>query len=315
MVIVAAAASLVVCLALGIFIYRRHRVRPLLSRSIHLSVCMVALLLPPHVPLLARTQSPIARALSAQRAVTGPRGTGYPSLSANNTLRVTEVRGTAFSEPVKDNNNETPPDVFISFRFGEAHAEALALKAALEANGHRVFLSDVSPGGDLQTAISHALSRCKLAVILATRTYGARTNGLFDTSNEMNFIIGRRKAYYLVRMIPFEEEWEEPATTMAFPPSIMFKLWLPGTPMADGTVEEIEAKLSEVVLRVDSQRSLRASISSERNVDTSGTGLQQRVGTAVDVTSNTVDHELHEQEGEGVFPEEPPLPEEPDEKI
>jgi len=257
MVIVAAAASLVVCLALGIFIYRRHR-----------------------------------------RAVTGPRGTGY----ANNALRVTEVRGTAFSEPVKDNNDETPPDVFISFRFGEAHAEALALKAALEVNGHRVFLSDVSPGGDLQTAISHALSRCKLAVILATRTYGARTNGLFDTSNEMNFIIGRRKAYYLVRMIPFEEEWEEPATTMAFPPSIMFKLWLPGTPMADGTVEEIEAKLSEVVARVDSQRSLRASISSERNVDTSGTGLQQRVGTAVDVTSNTVDHELHEQEGEGVFP-------------
>ena len=43
-----------------------------------------------------------------------------------------------------------PVDVFISFRFGEAHAEALVLKAALEARQLRVFLSDVSPGGDLQ---------------------------------------------------------------------------------------------------------------------------------------------------------------------
>ena len=33
---------------------------------------------------------------------------------------------------------------------GEAHAEALALKARLEAEGQRVFLSDVSPGGNLQ---------------------------------------------------------------------------------------------------------------------------------------------------------------------
>ena len=88
-----------------------------------------------------------------------------------------------------------------------------------------VFLSDVSPGGDLQSVIAKALASCKLAIILATKTYGAKTNGLFDTSNEMNYIIDNgRKPYYLVRMIPFGEDWAEERTTMAFPSSVMQKV-------------------------------------------------------------------------------------------
>jgi serine/threonine protein kinase len=81
--------------------------------------------------------------------------------------------------------DERPADVFISFRFGEAHTEALALKTALEQRNLKVFLSNVSPGGDLQDVISAALANCRAAVILATKTYGLKTNGLFDTSNEM----------------------------------------------------------------------------------------------------------------------------------
>jgi len=135
-------------------------------------------------------------------------------------------------------------DTFISFRFGEAHAEALALKAALEARGRTVFLSNASPGSDLQEMIAHALANCKLAIILATKTYGRKTNALFCTSAEMNFIVGNdRKPYFLVRGIPFGDDWAEPLTTMAFPPSIMFKLWLPGEPMPDDLVSDILARL------------------------------------------------------------------------
>ena len=88
-----------------------------------------------------------------------------------------------------------------------------------------VFLSDVSPGGDLQGVIAEALGTCKLAIILATKTYGAKTNGLFDTSAEMNYIVDNgRKPFYLVRMIPFGEDWAESRTTMAFPSSVMQKV-------------------------------------------------------------------------------------------
>jgi len=139
----------------------------------------------------------------------------------------------------------TAIDVFISFRFAEAHREALMIKAALEALGLVVFLSNVSPGGDLQDVISEALGMCKFAIILATKTYGAKTNGLFDTSNEMNFIISQQKPFYLVRMIPFDENWAEMRTTVAFPPSIMQKFWLPGNgdPMPWDLVPEVCDKL------------------------------------------------------------------------
>ena len=88
---------------------------------------------------------------------------------------------------------------------------------------------------------THASSKC--AIILATQTYGRKTNALFCTSAEMNYIITQTKPYYLVRMIPFGENWTEPGTTMAFPPSIMFKLWLPGEPMPDDLVDEVVARL------------------------------------------------------------------------
>jgi len=136
------------------------------------------------------------------------------------------------------------PDVFISFRFGEARTEALALKAALDARGYSVFMSEVSPGGVLQKSIAYALSKCRLAVVLATKTYGRQTNGLFCTWAEMNFIVGKRKPFYLVRMIPFDDEWVEPVTEMAFPKSIMMQLWLPDTPMPDGMLDAIETKLN-----------------------------------------------------------------------
>jgi hypothetical protein len=76
-----------------------------------------------------------------------------------------------------------PPDVFISFRFNEAHTEALSLKAGLEANGYAVFLSDVKAGTNLQQVIGRALSEARFAVILASKTYGQVTNGLFDVRN------------------------------------------------------------------------------------------------------------------------------------
>ena len=138
-----------------------------------------------------------------------------------------------------------PPDVFISFRFGEAHAEAHALKAGLEAQGLRVFLSDVAPGDNLGRIIATALDSCRLAVLLATKTYGRGTNDLFDTGREMQFVLSHKKPFFLVRMIPFGEAWEV-ETELALPPSIMQKLWLPGEPMPDDLVAEVIARLEAV---------------------------------------------------------------------
>ena len=72
-------------------------------------------------------------------------------------------------------------DIFITFRFGGANGEneARATKAALEAQGTSVFLSEAAAGDNLAKLISDAIVGCKLAVVFASRTYGARTTGGF----------------------------------------------------------------------------------------------------------------------------------------
>ena len=143
--------------------------------------------------------------------------------------------------------NDCTAEVFISFRFGESHAEALALKAALEARGVKTFLSNVDLGDNLQRVIALALHSCRLVVILCSHTYGTPTNGLFDTGAEMNFVISQKKPYCLVRMIPFDANWALPEVTMAFPPSIMQSLWLPADPMPADLVDQILTKLTKLI--------------------------------------------------------------------
>ena len=67
-------------------------------------------------------------------------------------------------------------DVFISFRYAEAHAEANALKAALEAQQLKVFICNVEVGEDIQADIARAL-RCRLAVLLLSRTSHGHLHG------------------------------------------------------------------------------------------------------------------------------------------
>jgi len=137
-------------------------------------------------------------------------------------------------------------EIFISFRFSEAHAEAQSLKAALAARGVRAFLSDFVAGDDLQTRIADALAACRLVIILASSSYGKATNDMFDTGREMDFVLGERKPYYLVRMIPWEAVWAENKTVLAFPKSIMMKIWQPGSAMPTDLVDEVCRKLAAV---------------------------------------------------------------------
>ena len=148
-------------------------------------------------------------------------------------------------------------DVFISFRFGGANGEteARALKAELLAHGTSTFLSHAAAGDNLAKLISDAIVGCKLAIIFASRTYGARTNDMFDTGRERDYILSRRKPYFLIRMIRFpkdpaapteDERWAESETVLAFPPSVMQKLWLPGQRMPGDLVAEVVARMGTI---------------------------------------------------------------------
>ena len=132
---------------------------------------------------------------------------------------------------------KTPYAVFVSFRFAEALAEANALQRELNARGYRTFVSNETPGADLQTAINKAIGESKLQVLLATPTYGKKTNEFFSTFQEMNYALPRNP--FLVKMTASpDDDWDEPAADMALS-GRMYEYWKPGAPMPDGLVDKI----------------------------------------------------------------------------
>ena len=102
------------------------------------------------------------------------------------------------------------------------------------------FLCNETPGADLLSAISSAIDKCRLAVILASKTYGRATNELFDTRTELSFIISEKKPFYLIKMC---ERWEEATTRMVLGATTMYTTWLPGRSMPEHLVDNVIAKL------------------------------------------------------------------------
>jgi hypothetical protein len=131
--------------------------------------------------------------------------------------------------------------IFLSLRFDEATNEAKFLKAELEQRGVACFLCDVSPGGSIRDTIVKGLSTCDLVVILGTRTYGKDTGVAFCTKNELDFIIDRKKPFFLIKMC---DVFEEDVTCFHLPSHISHHRWDPGTPAPLGLIESIVKKLS-----------------------------------------------------------------------
>ena len=104
-------------------------------------------------------------------------------------------------------------------------------------------MSNETPGADLQQAISQALGESEIQVILATKTYGRKTNQAFSTYQEMNYALKRNP--FLVKM-PWDVIWEEPAAEMALD-GRMWEGWTPGAPLPQELVEHIIEKIPALV--------------------------------------------------------------------
>jgi len=131
-------------------------------------------------------------------------------------------------------------DCFISLRFGEAADEASALRSALEGRGQRVFICNMSPGGNLVDSIFAALASAKLVILMGSQTYGRRTT-TFSTFEELQFTLSEGKNYFLIKMC---EHFEEAHVRAQLGDHIMYSMWMPGEPMPNGLVESVLSKLA-----------------------------------------------------------------------
>jgi hypothetical protein len=165
----------------------------------------------------------------------------FTAESTRHTTRSGSSRSSLTSSRTLSRKSSQPalkPDIFISFRFGEAHTEALALKKALEEVGKRVFISDVQGGGNIEAVICEAIDKCLLVVILGTTTYGRSTTS-FSTYHEINYTFDEQKPFYLIKMT---DRWEEVHVRMKFGQRTMYTLWMPGDPMPEDLISSIVAK-------------------------------------------------------------------------
>ena len=134
--------------------------------------------------------------------------------------------------------------MFISFRFAEAHAEAIALRDELEARSIATFVSDESPGRSVQAAITKAMGEASLHVLMATTTYGCLTNPLFSTRQELNYSVTNGNPF-LINMTGSNDPvsvWTETATQAALI-GVVWQRWDPGKPLQPELVDAIVARL------------------------------------------------------------------------
>ena len=166
-----------------------------------------------------------------------------PRFAATPLPRSSETTTTSGATPVAT----AEPDIFISLRFNEARPAGNALQAALEAKNMSVFLCDVAPGENLASAVVNALTHCKLAVILGTKTYGQKTSSPFSTCEELQYIVDERKPYFLVKMC---EAFEEAHARFNLPSTISYYPWRP-TVSSLGTVDSVpDALVSQIADRL-----------------------------------------------------------------
>ena len=122
-----------------------------------------------------------------------------------------------------NDNKEHDHEIFLSLRFGEAMAEAKALRQAIASCGKSAFICEVAAGEDIKTAVIQKLVQARLVVVLGTATYGVGTVN-FSTKEEMEFFLSEKIPFVLIKMC---EDFEEPRTRFNFGPSVSYIEWLP----------------------------------------------------------------------------------------
>lgn len=128
--------------------------------------------------------------------------------------------------------------LFGSMRF-PVPEEARVLFAALEAAGVYLKIVDMKAGQDIDKEVYESIEHCDTFFVLGTKTYGEDTGNSACTYNELKFAQGKHKRIILLRMIPWDEDFEELQARVLFNRNMLTLDWQQGTPMPATLIGEI----------------------------------------------------------------------------
>jgi hypothetical protein len=138
---------------------------------------------------------------------------------------------------------DTPEcSIFGSLRFGAEHGVvpmAQLLREALAGRGVTLKIIDMAGGGDIDTAVFDGIESCDTFLVFGSAKYGEDTGNQACTYYEYKHAFDRRKRIVLLRMIPFQQDFEELQARVIFGANKLVLPWVVGTPMPDSLVDEI----------------------------------------------------------------------------
>jgi hypothetical protein len=125
-------------------------------------------------------------------------------------------------------------DAFCSLRFGAHHgAEHMAqeLQRAMSGRKKSLKIIDMLAGGDIDQHVFRSIETCGTFIVFGTAKYGEDTGNQACTYYEYKHAFALKKKIILIRMIPFDAEFEELHARVIFNANKLVIPWIVGTPM------------------------------------------------------------------------------------
>jgi hypothetical protein len=129
---------------------------------------------------------------------------------------------------------------FASLRFDDVvPLEAEKLRVELEALGVSLTIVNMKGGEDIDAAVQHGIKSCDTFIIFGTAKYGENTGNMACTYYESKFAWDQKKRIILIRMIPFDQEFEFEQAQFLFGLNLLVLPWMLGTPMPSDLVDKL----------------------------------------------------------------------------
>ena len=124
--------------------------------------------------------------------------------------------------------------VFFSLRFGAEHGVvpmAEALRDALAEHGVTAVIINMGLAGDIDTQVFQWIEHCDTFVVFGSARFGEDTGNQACTYYEYKHAFAKKKRMILLRMIPFDQEFEELQARVIFNANRLVLPWMVGQAM------------------------------------------------------------------------------------
>jgi hypothetical protein len=138
---------------------------------------------------------------------------------------------------------------FASLRFdGIVPLEAAKLAAGMAKRGASLEIINMVGGGDIDAAVINGIEHCDTFIVFGSMKYGEDTGNAACTYYESKYAQDQKKRIILIRMIPFEEQFEFPQARFMFGLNKLVIPWMLGTPMPANLVDQILEAMDQAPL-------------------------------------------------------------------